>query len=175
MCQTSTRVGEPGRNACANHPGRSCVEQFGKLALCEECRRGRLEATRGPHAAAAHAACAVWRAADGRWTPLRERAPAHWLAHELRIKAPAGAASCAFGHPLEVEDLLLQRRRVVAPTPLATGDLWVDLDGRGCGVVVGVDRRDGLRVLIRHLDARRGNVSVSEFYEVFEGRGGFHR
>jgi hypothetical protein len=63
----------------------------------------------------------------------------------------------------------------VAPTPLATGDLWVDLDGRGCGVVVGVDRREGLRVLIRHLDARRGNVSVSEFYEVFEGRGGFHR
>lgn len=175
MCQTSQRVGGPGSKACANHPDRAPVEEFGELSLCDACRRGRLEAVATAHAVGAHAQCAVERSADGRWLPLRERAPAHWVAHELRIKAPAGAQRCAFGHPLELDEILRLRRPVSPPTPLATGDLWVDLDGRNCGLVVGVDRNHGLRVMIRHLEIEAGQVAMSDFYETFEGRGEFWR
>lgn len=79
--------------------------------------------------------------------PPRKRAPAHWLAHELRSKAPAGVGSCAFGHPLDVDDVLFEWRRVVPLTPLAMGDVSVDLDA--CGVVVGVGRKAGPCVLMR--------------------------
>ncbi len=175
LCQTSPEVGDDTSSPCAYHPGRAPVERFGELPLCDECRVGRTQAARSFAPAFPYAECCVARAPNGAWSPLVDRAPAHWLAHELRAKARPGGAACAFGHPIDLDDLLRTRRPIEPPTPLCAGDLWIDLDGNRCGLVTGVDRRDGLRVQIRHLDPEQGCARVVDFYEAFDGRGEFHR
>lgn len=167
-------MGDERVSPCAYHPGRASVERFGELHLCEECRLGRTQAARSFGAAFPHAECCVERGPNGTWKPLGERASVHWLAHELRAKGRPGAA-CASGYAIDLDDLLRTRRPIEPPTPLSAGDVWVDLDASRCGLIVGVDRREGIRVLIRHLDPDQGCASVVDFYEAFDGRGEFHR
>ncbi len=145
------------------------------MPLCGECRRARTQAVRTLGLRTPWAECCVTRSPAGQWIPLREHAAAHWLSHELGCKPLPGAETCARGLPFRLDDVLRQRRPLSPGTPLATGDLWVDLDGRHAGLVVGVDRSKGVRVMIRHLCPEVGTVTVDDFHERFGGRGEFHR
>jgi len=169
------RSGGQSVNDCAYHRGRAGVERLGGGALCDECARARAQAVRSLGPGVPRAECCVTRSAAGEWTPLREHAASHWLSHEIGARALPGADTCAGGAPFRLHDLLRQRRPLPAGTPVASGDLWVDLDRSHAGRVVGVDRRDGVRVLIRHLCPVAGSVTVDDFHERFAGRGEFFR
>ena len=109
------------------------------------------------------------------WRALASGAPAHWLAHELGVRAPIGRPACAAGFAIERRDLV-GRRRPIASAP-RRGDLWVDLDDEGCGVVAGVsaDSSRGLSIAIRHLHPLPARAALGDFYLQMNGRGSFFR
>ena len=67
-------------------------------------------------------------------------------------------------------------RRPVTGAPRA-GDLWVDLDAEGCGVVASVrpDPDRGFAIAIRHLHPLSARTATGDFYLQFAARGGFFR
>ena len=119
--------------------------------------------------------CFALPAGTDDWRPLARGAAAHWLAHELARLAPLGRPACAAGFAVERADLLLGRRPVEGP-PRA-GDLWLDLDPEGCGVVASVrpDAARGLSIAIRRLHRLPARSELRDFYLDFAGRGRFFR
>ena len=128
-------------------------------------------------AAALHALpseCFATPAGEG-WRPLTTGAAAHWLAHELGVRAPHGRPACAAGFALERDDLIGSRQPVRGP-PRA-GDLWLDLDPERCGVVASVrpDPDRGFAIAIRHLHPLPARPATGDFYLQFAARGQFFR
>ena len=119
--------------------------------------------------------CFAAPAGDADWRPLARGAAAHWLAHELGQWAPLGRPACAAGFAIERGDLLHGRRPAVGP-PRA-GDLWLDLDAEGCGVVASVRAHEarGIAIAIRHLHPLPARPELRDFYLDLAGRGRFFR
>jgi len=162
--------------SCANHSDRQAVARLGFQNFCAACRAALAEITqRGPPRSLPRE-CFASYAGSERWLPLARGAPAHWLAHELGARARPGRPACAAGHVLEREDLLAGRKEVRGEPP-RHGDLWVDLDAEGCGVVVGVRQGEtrGFAISIRHLEPTSARDRVADFYAQLTARGRFFR
>ncbi|HTO69756.1 MAG TPA: hypothetical protein VMR31_07835 [Myxococcota bacterium] len=72
---------------------------------------------------------------------------------------------------------MVAARKEVKGAPPRAGDLWLDLDPEGCGIVV-ISRPDearGFAILIRHLQALPAREVHSDFYLELGGRGRFFR
>jgi hypothetical protein len=84
--------------------------------------------------------------------------------------------ACAAGFALELSDLLATRRELERTLPQPR-DLWVDLDGRDCGLVTEVRRGEGaeLALSVRGLLAAGGRLETVDFYRDLHGRGRFFR
>jgi len=161
--------------ACARHPDRSAAEALGARAYCAACRDARELAVRAIAVSALPSACFAAPVGEADWRPLASGAAAHWLGHELGAPAPPGRPACAAGLAVERGDLLLGRRPATG-SPRA-GDLWIDLDAEGCGLVASVRPHDarGIAIAIRHLHRLPARVETRDFYLDFAGRGRFFR
>jgi hypothetical protein len=161
---------------CANHPDRPAVERLGFQSYCAACRDALAAVTRSPALRALPRECFASYGGAERWLPLARGAPAHWLAHELGVRAQLGRAGCAAGHSLDRADLLAGRREVRGEPP-RRGDLWVDLDAEGCGLVVAVQHAEtrGFAISIRHLEPVSARDRVADFYAQLTARGRFFR
>jgi hypothetical protein len=164
------------RTSCVHHPGRESIEAVGPLRYCESCRDARQRTTRGAEIRAHPAGCFARFVGGERWVALESGGPAHWLAHELGVRAPSGRTRCAAGFAVHARDLLATRHTVSGGPP-RPGDLWVDLDERDCGVVAAVaaDPERGLAITIRHLGSAPARVCIEDFYFQLHGRGRFFR
>jgi len=161
---------------CAHHPEREGAETLGARAYCASCRDARALATRGLELRAQPSACFATYAGDELWLALPRGAPAHWLAHELDVRAPVARPACAAGYAIERSDVLGGRREVRGEPPRRS-DLWVDIDAEGCGVVVRAqpDETRGFSISIRHLRPSPARESSDDFYLQLGGRGRFFR
>ena len=162
--------------SCAHHAERPAAEVLGARAYCAACREARLGATRALGSRAQPSECFARWLGDERWLALESGAAAHWLAHELGLRPPAGRPSCAAGFAIDRADVLAGRRELVGEAPRA-GDLWVDLDAEGCGIVQSAQREGerGIAIAIRHLRAFPARPERADFYLQLGGRGRFFR
>jgi hypothetical protein len=160
---------------CALHPDRPAPFAEGEGRYCERCRAG-IEAARrsAPPGNAALRCSALYLGGDS-WRPIAAPGAAHWLGHELDVRVSPGRPACAAGRAARVLELVGTRRELVRELPIA-GDLWVDLDGEGCGVVQSVRRaEEGVEIAIRGGLASRTLLGALDFYRDCGGRGRFHR
>lgn len=162
--------------ACTNHPDRPAVERLGSRRYCAACRDSRLQVTRLLVMRAQPSECFASYAGAERWLPLTRGAPAHWLAHQLGAGARPGRPACAAGYALERAELLAGRKAVQGEAPRA-GDLWVDLDAEGCGLVVSCQRHEtrGFSIAVRYLEPLSARESLVDFYLQLAARGRFFR
>jgi hypothetical protein len=161
---------------CAIHRERPAVETLGARSYCAECRDARLGATQRLELRAIPSDCFASHLGAGRWLAFQRGAPAHWLAHQLGVRARPERPACAAGFAVERADLLAGRSRVSGEPPRA-GDLWVDLDAEGCGLVCRSQRDEtrGFAISIRHLCATPARELHSDFYLDLAARGTFFR
>jgi hypothetical protein len=131
---------------------------------------------RGAEGRAQPAGCFARFIGGERWLALEAGGAAHWLAHELSARAPAGVTGCAAGLAVHAADVLATWRPVLGGPP-RSGDVWVDLDGLACGLVASVapDPERGLAITIRHLRSAPARVCIEDFYFQLHGRGRFLR
>lgn len=123
-----------------------------------------------------HRECCATALGAPAWRTLAGSGAAHWLAHELKLRPLPPHARCAAGFAVRPAALLVGRRELVRELPRA-GDLWLDLDDDGCGLVVVARRGEGEEVEISirgPVDATRG-VAARDFYRDLSGRGRFFR
>lgn len=162
--------------SCAHHPERPAVEALGARAYCAGCRDARALATRGLELHARPSECFATYAGADRWHALARGGPAHWLAHELGVRAALARPACAAGFAIERADVLAGKSELRGEPP-RRADLWVDLDAEGCGVVVRVERHEtrGFSISIRHLRPLSARESIDDFYLQLGGRGAFFR
>jgi len=173
-CSTTPESGVTAR--CAHHPEKAGVERLGARVYCASCRDARALATRGLELRAQPSTCFATYAGSGRWLALLHGAPAHWLAHQLGTRAAAARPGCAAGFAVERGDVLAGRH-VLHGEPPRAGDLWVDNDAEGCGIVVRAQRHEtrGFSISIRHLQPLPARESSDDFYLQLGGRGRFFR
>lgn len=159
---------------CCLHPDRPAVFSEGDRRYCDRCRAGIEAAWRAAPPGNAFRCAALYTGGDS-WRPIAAPGAAHWLGHELGIGVAPGRPACAAGRAARVQELLSGCRELVRELPIA-GDLWVDLDGEGCGVVT-VARRDenGVEISIRGGLTTRPQLGMLDFYRDCSGRGRFHR
>jgi hypothetical protein len=160
---------------CCLHADRPGVASEGDRRYCERCRGGIEAARRAGTPGVASLGCAALYTGGDSWRPIQAPGAAHWLGHELRISVPPGRPACAAGRAARVSELLSGYRELVRELPGA-GDLWVDLDGEGCGVVVLARRAaEGVEIAIRGGLVARPQLGMLDFYRDCSGRGRFHR
>ncbi|HXX48903.1 MAG TPA: hypothetical protein VEN47_11770 [Myxococcota bacterium] len=161
---------------CAHHPERAAVEELGSRAYCAACRDALARATRALETRARPGECFARWLGQERWHALDSGAAAHWLAHELRIRPAAGRPTCAAGFAIERTDVLVGRRELGGDAPRA-GDLWLDLDAEGCGIVETARREGerGIAIAIRRLRLLPARPETADFYLQLGGKGRFFR
>jgi hypothetical protein len=161
---------------CAHHPDRPAAETLGARAYCASCRDARGLATRGLELRARPADCFASYAGGDRWLAFPRGESAHWLAHELGVRAPPGRRGCAAGFAIERADVLAGRRELRGEPPRAA-DLWVDLDAEGCGIVMRVEPHEtrGFSISVRYLQALAAREMHADFYLQLGARGRFFR
>jgi len=160
---------------CSLHADRPGVWSEGARRYCERCRAGIEAALRAATPGAAALRCAAIFTGGDSWRPVPVPGAAHWLGHELRISIAPGRPGCAAGFAARLSEVLAGYRELGRELPQA-GDLWVDLDGEGCGIVVSSRREGaGADISVRGALVAKPALSVLDFYRDCGGRGHFHR
>ena len=162
-------------SSCALHPARPAARTLGARSYCADCLRGLETACRGVPPLVQPRECFATVRGTG-FAPPPGSPCAHWLAHELSSSARPGRPGCAAGFALDLADLLLTRRELERTLPQPR-DLWVDLDGQGCGIVTEVRREEGgeIALSVRGLLGPGGRLDTVDFYRDLHGRGRFFR
>lgn len=157
------------------HRDRPGVFSEGERRYCERCRAGIEAALRAAPPGNASLRCSAFYAGGDSWRPIAAPGAAHWLGHELGIRVPPGRPACAAGRAARVPELLSGYRELVRELPSA-GDVWVDLDGEGCGLVKSARRdENGVEISIQGGLVHRPQLGLLDFYRDCSGRGRFHR
>jgi hypothetical protein len=169
-------MAESRSNVCTLHRDRRAAGAIAASPYCSGCLQEIAVALRGVLPRVVPRECAAVAHGSAGWRPLTGSGAAHWLAHELGLRPLPPHARCAAGFGVRRADLLVGRRELVRELPRA-GDLWLDLDEEGCGVVVHARGGEGepVEISIRApLDAALG-AGARDFYRDLSGRGRFFR
>jgi hypothetical protein len=167
---------EVGSSVCLLHRDRRAEGAIGSCAYCAACLQEIANALRGVLPGIVPRECAATALGGAGWRALVGSGAAHWLAHELKVRPLPPLARCAAGFAVRRADLLVGRRELVRELP-QSGDLWLDLDDDGCGVVVTSRRAEGAAVEVSIRAPLTGSLyaSVHDFYRDLSGRGRFFR
>lgn len=163
-------------SVCLLHRDRRAERALGSCAYCVDCLQQIAVALRGVLPGVLPRECAAIALGPAGWRALAGSGAAHWLAHELKLRPLPPLARCAAGFAVRRSDLLTGRRELVRELP-RPGDLWLDLDDEGCGLVVAARRGEGAEVELSiraPVDGLLG-VAVRDFYRDLSGRGRFFR
>jgi hypothetical protein len=163
------------KRVCAIHSDRPALAERGANAYCARCLEAQEAALRHVPARPVPRECFVTRVGPDLWRPLDD-AGAHFVAHELGLRAP-GPRACLAGHPGSLPELMRALRRLRAGEGVRPRDVFVSLDRRRCGVVVAVsDTVSGqLAIPIRGVAPGNPRPRIDDFYRDFYGGGEFYR
>ncbi|MFM7036602.1 MAG: hypothetical protein ACKO2L_02655 [Planctomycetaceae bacterium] len=128
------------------------------------------------------AACFVWYVGNNQWRQITGTGCAHWVAHQLNIRASGNDPHCLEGYIYRVASLV-RRTTPVALSDLRVHDVYVNPAADHTGLVVriipGASRtgqsQGAPQIWIRHDSSRQGHVADNEFATYFNGQGTFRR
>ncbi|MEX2208194.1 MAG: hypothetical protein WEF50_18370 [Myxococcota bacterium] len=167
---------EVSSSVCRLHRDRRAAGAIGSCAYCAACLQEIAAALRGVLPGVVPRECAATALGSAGWRGLAGSGAAHWLAHERKLRPLPPLARCAAGFAVRRADLLVGRRELVRELP-RPGDLWLDLDEEGCGVVVSSRRGEDTEVELSIRAPIGGSLlaAVHDFYRDLSGRGRFFR
>ena len=160
----------PPAPQCTLHPGRPSVIQIEGLPYCATCRDGIRAARLHVDRHVEPRDCFIWYASNDHWTPIAGTGCAHWVAHELNIRAESRGEGCLGGFAYRVHSLIEGRTRIASPA-VQIDDIYVTPNLDHTGLVARVTPS----IRIRHDSSGQGKVAENEFATYFHGKGSFFR
>jgi len=164
---------------CSLHPGRDSVAAIFGKNYCATCRdgitaaRGRVDRHVQPND------CFIWYVSNDNWQPISGTGCAHWVSHELKIKAGTASDRCLAGFTYRVRTLVFSRTPVTDISLVRVNDIWASpsVDHTGLVIRVTPPAQAGGRptITIRHDSSRQGRVAENDFATFFHGQGTFYR
>ena len=155
---------------CTFHPGRDSVIQIAGRNYCAPCQQGIAAARSHVPQHVEPKDCFVWYASGDNWNPISGTGCAHWVAHQLNIRASGSGGGCLAGFIYRVRSLVACRVEVKL-TDVQVNDIYVTPKMDHTGLVVQVTPT----ILIRHDSSGQGKVAENEFTTYFHGEGRFFR
>jgi len=166
---------------CVHHPGRESVVTVNSQNYCANCQTGIVTARGRVDRHVEPRDCFVWYVGTNNWQPITGTGCAHWVAHQLGIRAN-GTEKCLEGYIYRVSTLV-QRTRVIQLADLRVNDIYVTPSADHTGLVVRIapaPQRPGQptappQITIRHDSSGQGRVADNDFATYFRGQGTFRR
>jgi len=155
---------------CTFHPGRDSVIEIDGSFYCAICQDGITAARCHVPQHVEPKDCFVWYASNDNWTPISGTGCAHWVAHQLNIRATGAGDQCLAGFAYRVRSLVACRNPV-SVADVQIDDIYVTLRMDHTGLVI----RAAPSILIRHDSSGQGKVAENEFATYFHGKGRFFR
>jgi hypothetical protein len=171
---------------CVIHPGTSAAVTLYGRSYCARCQRdiqtavGQLDNHVTPRD------CFVWYT-GGRtgWAPIAGTGCAHYVAHQLGIRAGAPGTLCLAGYVYRVPLVIVARTRVTGGlSTVQVGDIWVSPTRDHTGLVSRIDPPPAHApgapsaspvVWITHASSAQHALATNRFDTYFHGRGDFYR
>jgi hypothetical protein len=164
---------------CSLHPGRDSVTAFFGKYYCLACRNGIAAARGRVDRHVEPKDCFIWYVSNDNWQPITGTGCAHWVAHQLNVRAGGAGACCLAGFTYRVPVLVRSRTPIASSSQVRVNDIWTSpsLDHTGLVVrVVPPAKADGApEITIRHDSSRQGRVAENDFATYFHGNGNFYR
>jgi hypothetical protein len=164
---------------CTLHPGRdSVIAIFGKN-YCQQCRGGILAARGRVDRHVEPKDCFIWYVSNDNWQPITGTGCAHWVSHQLNVRAGGDGACCLAGFTYRVPALVHSRAPVGSISNVRVNDIWASptLDHTGLVIRVfpPVQVGGNPTITIRHDSSGQGRVAENDFATYFHGHGSFYR
>jgi len=164
---------------CALHPGRPPAAAILGKDYCRQCQLGILEARGWVHKHVQPKDCFVWYEGNDSWLPIDGTGCAHWVAHQMNIRAGGKGEQCLAGLTFRVKTLVSGRPRCSSPSLVRVNYIWASPAMDHVGIVVKVadppKPGDPPKITIRHDSSAQGRVADNDFATYFKGRGIFFR
>ena len=155
---------------CVFHPGRDSVVEISGRTYCAPCQQGIFSARSRVPRHVEPKDCFVWYASRDNWSTIPGTGCAHWVAHQLNLRANGSGGGCLNGFIYRVRALVAGRTEV-DPSAVQAGDIYVTPKMDHTGLVVCVEPK----ILIRHDSSGQGKVAENEYATYFHGEGRFFR
>ena len=164
---------------CALHPGRDSVTMIFGRNYCAICRDGVAAARKLIDRHVEPKDCFIWYVSNDKWQPVLGTGCAHWVAHQLNIRAGTPADQCLAGFTYRVPVLVRSRAPVTNLSQVCVNNIWASRSLKHTGLVIRVVppvRVGGSpTITIRHDSSRQGKVAENDFATFFHAEGSFYR
>ncbi len=164
---------------CVLHPGRDSVAAIFGRNYCRICQEGITAARGRVNGHVEPKDCFIWYVSNDNWQPITGTGCAHWVSHQLNVRAGGAGACCLAGFTYRVPILVHTRRPVSSVQDVMVNDIWASptLDHTGLVIRVTPPARTGGQsaITIRHDSSGQGRVAENDFATYFHGHGAFYR